>query len=169
MFRLFIFALSFLGLVAGVILAFLTKEELLPGEKYFKLLEKVLLLIIGVVIISYVADFFSFFFIGLVLGVFFRRLYAYAGVLAAIESKEFLLLVSSLVFLLGLPHGTLIVKNLLKNERIFRELLFSAGFFLGGLIVFWVFGCHPLLMLAAGAFIVSSIRPPEKFGSFRIF
>lgn len=153
MIRFLIFTLSFLGLLAGVILSFFTKEELKPGKRYFILLQRVLLLTVSLAIICYVGDFFLFFILGLLAGFIFRKDYFYFGLALPLTSGHLLVLLSSLVFIFGLPKGTLLVteKGCAKRGIILSGIFFSAAVFVSHFLNY-----TPLLMLVSGALIISS-------------
>src|SRR3989344_8836269 len=101
--------ISFVGLFAGLLLAIYTKEELKSGEKYFTLLTKVILATIIFVLLYYTKFNLLFLFIGAIIGYFVNKIYLYLGmsVIISYVSKEFNILTVSLVFLFGLPYGTL--------------------------------------------------------------
>ena len=126
----------FSALFAGMVLALSAKEELKPGKKYFILLQ-------GVVLLSVIASFFAFYiniylvyFIAvlLIFLLYFNyakfkeiRPYAVYPVLAIIfylSSKKLSLFVieSSLMFLYGLPTGSLLAAVKSKKETIKRIL-----------------------------------------------
>ncbi|MBU0616002.1 MAG: hypothetical protein KJ601_07990 [Nanoarchaeota archaeon] len=48
--------IAFLGIVAGLIIALMTKEELKPGKKYFLLMRKTLLLAMVVLMVIFLYD-----------------------------------------------------------------------------------------------------------------
>lgn len=156
MIQFLIFALSFLGLLAGVVISFFTKEELRPGKKYFIGLERLVLLSIGLVIISYVREFLLFFIFGIVAGFVFRRVYFYFGIALALASGQLLLLLSSLVFVFGLPRGSLLACRL-KKKGIINDVIFSAVFFFIAVLLSYFFSYKFLLMFVSGALIVNSV------------
>tara|TARA_Y100000310_G_scaffold344775_1_gene459428 strand:+ start:12057 stop:12563 length:507 start_codon:yes stop_codon:yes gene_type:complete len=122
---------SFTGLIFGTFIAQLVKEELKPGHKYFIAFKDLLLLIIIGILLYYSRNNFLFLIIGLVLGLLLGRslknLYFYLGL--GMASSFFLfkeILMGSLIFLTGLPHGTLI-SNLKKKELknyVIKSLIF---------------------------------------------
>lgn len=155
MIQFLIFVLSFLGLLAGVAIAFFTKEELRPGKKYFTWLERLILLSMGLVIISYVREFLMFFILGAVVGFVFRRVYFYFGIALALASGQLLLLLSSLVFVFGLPRGSLLVYRL-KRKDVMKDIIFSAVFFFIAVLVSYFLSYKFLLMFVSGALIFNS-------------
>ena len=112
--------IAFLGFPFGLFLSFLSPEEMKPGEKYFRLIQNLLL----VFILFFILDYYSsplivsimittLFF----LGVFYWRnkhksitLYIILAVLLFLSSDNSSLfaLESSLIFMYGLPSGSLI-------------------------------------------------------------
>jgi len=154
MIKLLIFALSFLGLIAGVVLSFFTKEELKPGKKYFMLLEKVVLITISLIIVFYIGNHYSFFVLGFFAGIILKRVYFYFGVALSLASGPLLVLLSSLIFIFGLPRGTLLASNL-NNNKIKKEIIISGILFLIAGLVSYFLSYAPLLMMCSGALIVS--------------
>lgn len=167
MIKVLIFVLSFLGLLAGVIISFFTKEELKPGERYFMLLEKVVLLFISLVIIFYVKSFFLFFIAGVLAGFIFRKAYFYFGMALPLAFESFLFLFSSLVFVFGMPHGTLLASRL-KKKDVTREIVFSGVAFFLALLLGYFLDYDPLLMMVSGALISLSIVGFEKSWIFQV-
>ncbi len=133
---------SFSGIIAGVVLSFFTKEEMKPGKKYFELLQKALLAAIAAVFVYY---------LGLQLPV---RIAIYAAVILLLAlsksinssiayallgavfyfsslSRQPFLIVSALIFLYGLPTGSIIAAGVIrkpKPEAMKKALLTGAGF-----------------------------------------
>ena len=128
--------IAYLGLFVGFILAIMAKEELKAGKKYFLFLQKIILLLIFVFLLIYID---SNYILVLLLLVFiiiyllkrkrkFNELpyiYIILAVIFYLSSKNLDLFVieSSLIFLYGLPTGSLMttkdkketVINILKN------------------------------------------------------
>jgi len=123
------FILAFLGLVVGYIIAFFTKEELKSGFIYFKVLELVTLFSLALLFLYPSFNFILFFF-GLIFGFFFRFPYFYFGFgLVALSDINLLFLGSVLVFLYGLPTGSLIFLEKKWKKIIYAFVLFSFPFF----------------------------------------
>jgi len=116
------YIISLLGQYIGYILASKTKEELKEGEKYFKLTFSILLLIIGIysLIISFNI---ILLIIGLILGFLIRKEYLYFGLISNA------IFIASLIFIFGLPYGTLKYKKL--KELNFNIILFIFSFAIG--------------------------------------
>lgn len=152
MIKLLAILIAFLGLVIGSIITHFTKEELKPGKKYF-LIAKKLILIVLIITLIYFSTFNLIFFmnliIGLIAGLFLRRIYLYlslAVVLAFNISNEILIFTASLIFIFGLFESALKNKNILVNFVLFVlplsllfldiNALFLSGFVIGSLINF---------------------------------
>jgi hypothetical protein len=111
-----------------MMLAFIAPEELKAGEKYFKILKKILFVLIAAAFIYFTKEF------GLILtGVsiiasalcyifLLDRPYIYLplAVVFSISFMDigFLIIISSLIFLFGLPYGTLYTKEMIKDKKI---------------------------------------------------
>ncbi len=118
------YIISLLGQYIGYLLASKTKEELKQGEKYFKLICLILLLIIGFYSLILSFDIILLI-IGLILGFLIRKEYLYFGL---ISNNVFL---ASLIFIFGLPYGTLkykMLKELNLNVALF-VFSFAIGYF----------------------------------------
>lgn len=127
--------ISLLGLPIGYLLSFLTAEEIRPGEKYFQWLEKILLIVfVGVLGYGFFREnkwilLIVLTVVGLsILGLDFttKKLYPGAGrrtarttatlttyaffVLAYLLLPSQQLLLASIIFLYGLPAGTMMKK-----------------------------------------------------------
>lgn len=102
--------ISFLGILLGGVLALIAPEELKAGEKYWKILEWFLLIIIIAVLIYYSSNLIiAILLTALLVGLkIIKKEYpamAFALFLGAYDN--FLFLIGSLIFLYGLPKGTL--------------------------------------------------------------
>ena len=120
--------ISFSGLLFGLLLRRIATEEIIPGTRYFHALQKALLLIL-VIALLYPVWFEPLLIVGILLGWLlgrtFRNRYFYLGLALALSfffSPDFTLVVASLVFLYGLPYGTLLKKR--TPEHISNTLMF---------------------------------------------
>ena len=133
--------ISFLGVVFGGLIANFTKEELKSGEKYFRVL-CILLMSIIITFVLYstlilntknLIYFALVLLFGAIIGLYLRIKYFYFGLafaLTAISKQNFLLL-ASLVFLFGLPYGSLLfLGKKFKKEAVISAILFFSAFFL---------------------------------------
>lgn len=133
------YIISLLGEYTGALLAYKIPEEIKQGKKYFNILILILLPVIGLYSIYY---FFSLFYliIGLVLGFLIRKEYLYFGL---ISNNVFF---ASLVFLYGMPYGTL---EFNKNKKL-KNLNINIIYFLIGIGLSFFLNIYSL---AGGALI----------------
>ena len=109
--KLLIALIAFLGLVVGYILTFVAREEIESGQKYFIIMERAILILLALVLLSQVwitKTFFIPLILGLVIGYIFRFRYLYLGLALAASvtlAIDIFVLVASLIFLHGLPYG----------------------------------------------------------------
>lgn len=109
--KVLIAIIAFLGLLVGYLLTYLAKEEIKPGKKYFVMLERAILIVLALVLLSQVWTEKTFILplvIGLITGYFLRIRYFYLGLALAASialSMELFVLIASLIFLHGLPYG----------------------------------------------------------------
>lgn len=112
---------SFLGIIAGIALAKISPEELKPGEKHFKILKIVLLALIiffSLIIFSIQSNLLL---LSIITCYIIIKKYKdvhlsfdyilFAMILASMTNIDHLHVTSSLIFLYGLPAGTLLVKR----------------------------------------------------------
>lgn len=116
--------LAFVGLLVGALLAFFTRDELKSGKKYFILIYRILLFIL-IIYLLYLSEV-SWWLFGLVLGFLFTLtfsdLYLYLGLATFSVMNVY---ASFLVFLIGLPYGTLLFgRRNLKRYIIYSFFLF---------------------------------------------
>ncbi len=135
-----IILIAFLGFIAGIILAFKTKEEFKSGKKYFLISEFIILLILALIFLFKSSLSYSsliLFVAGVLTTILVKRIYFYFGLalfLSFLFSKDFNLLIASLIFIYGLSEGTLKTnalsynKNKLKNLIILNLILFLLPF-----------------------------------------
>ncbi|RME54732.1 hypothetical protein D6777_02895 [Candidatus Woesearchaeota archaeon] len=127
--KFFIPLICFLGYFFGIVLAKISPEEMAPGKKYFKAFKIILILLLGA-LSAYYGKYLLFIILGLVLGYFIPALYFYLGLLlvaAFLSSSELLVMFSSLIFIFGLPSGSLDAskKNGLAEKFVLNLILFS--------------------------------------------
>lgn len=136
--KLFLVALiGFSGQIIGNILAKISPEEMKPGNKYFRFFE---VFFIGVIVLLSSVLLIKFNFLtaivvllGIVAGLFFRKIYGWlSGVLFSFSG--YLFVFSSLIFIYGLFYGTL--NRPFKN---LKKMVFDFGLFfiIGGIIWFF--------------------------------
>ncbi|MBS3167552.1 hypothetical protein J4216_00300 [Candidatus Woesearchaeota archaeon] len=114
--------IAFLGTILGYFIADKTQDELSDGKIYFKIFELIILLIL---IILFLINGFVWwlFLIGVIFGFFLRYEYLYFGFLNN-------LLGLFLVFLYGLPYG-----SLLYMEKKWKYIFYSLVFFIIGFFI----------------------------------
>jgi len=141
---------SYLGLFVGLILAIIAKEELKSGKKYFLFLQKLLLLLIFIFLLifiglNYISVLLIFMFIMISLlkrkKEFNELPYTYIilAVVFYLSSKKLnpYIIESSLIFLYGIPTGTLLTEKSKKKSII--NILKNVGFILITIILYLVF------------------------------
>jgi len=111
------FAVIISGLVMGIILAKIAKEELEPGRKYILIFQKALLSAIMLVSVYFSEGLMQIFFAGILVclfmfGSFYNEIIAYSAfviIYVAFAAKtDMLLLLSALMFVYGFPTGSLL-------------------------------------------------------------
>ena len=144
--------ISFSGLIIGLALAIIAKEEISPGKKYFIFLQKAILLLIFIFLIYFLKlnlinwiIVLLFIFIYLIKYQWNKKInesfyiYLILSIIFYISSKSLNLFIieSSLIFLYGLPTGTLsTAKN--KKESIIN-ILKNMLFIILAIILFFLF------------------------------
>ena len=161
--------IAFLGLIVGLILARFTKEELKPGRKYFIWFKKIILLVL-VVSLVYIAWSNMFFIkeaigaiigflVGLIVAYFFKKEYFYFGLaLYILAYTQSFIFITILIFLFGLPYGTLLFSKKFKYKTaLFDLIMFIIPLLIFPLILFFtgnpiLLYDHITLAFTAGAF-----------------
>ena len=152
--------ISFLGVVVGFILNKLAKEEIKFGKfgaRYFVWMKRIILIAL-IIIAAYftknIALVLSFFIIGFILSIFLSEYFSlsFAMLLGFLNGNKLLILIASLVFLYGLPYGSMLRR--IKKEH-FLILLF---FFLPLLLIFININQDILIGLIAGGCLNCIIR-----------
>ena len=149
--------IAFTGIIAGVFLAFFTKEEMKPGKRYFELLQKALLAVIAAVFLYYSGMQLVFRIAAYSVVILFLALsknpgngiagsiiYGILGLvlyLGRLNQKSFFI-ISSLIFLYGLPTGSLNASGMLKKQKldaVKKALVTGAGFAVVAVLIGVVF------------------------------
>lgn len=138
--------ISYLGLFIGFLLAVIAKEELKPGKKYFIFLQKIILLLIFIFLVvfidlNYILVLLILSFI--IISVFKRKkefnelpyIYIILSVIFFLSSKilNLFIIESSLIFLYGLPTGSLLTKKSKKETMI--NILKNVGFVIVSILI----------------------------------
>lgn len=128
------------GLILGRILAKIAKEEIKPGRKYLIILQKIIFCSILILLMYLNKTNVHYIWIGSVIIfaylLFFNELcpgqiYLFSGILFYLFSKtDYFLPASALIFLQGLPIGTLLKKNKILALSILLFLAVSIILFL---------------------------------------
>lgn len=144
--------ISYLGLFVGFILAIIAKEELKQGKKYFLFLQKVILLLIFIFLLLFIKLNYILILLILVFVLIYilknylkkgfnelPYIYIILSTIFYISSKKLDLFVieSSLIFLYGLPTGTLITKK--DKEESIINILKNVGFLIVAIVLYLVF------------------------------
>jgi len=119
-----VYILTFVGILLGVLLAYLARDELKSGKKYFILFYKTLLFIL-IIYLLYLSEI-NWWLLGIILGflfsLVFSELYFFLG-LAVFSSLN--IYVAFITFLIGLPYGTLLyTKKRIKYYLVYSLVLF---------------------------------------------
>lgn len=135
----FIPLISFLGLIFGVFLKWIAHEEIKLGRIYFVWFKRIILLLLILILLLNVKlsfNYLMFLFVGVVLGYLISRYlidYIYLGLVCALcflFSLELFFLINVLVFLYGLPRGSLFKR--------FSDVYFNFLFFIPLILMFFV-------------------------------
>ncbi|MBU2560730.1 MAG: hypothetical protein KKD17_00380 [Nanoarchaeota archaeon] len=134
----------FLGVYAGALLAFIAPEELKPGRSYFRAFENTLLVFIVLILLyAYGAHLGVLILLGVAATVFLyftseespvnQIAYFLLGIAYFFSTKsvDLFITVSSMIFLYGLPLGSLYVARKMKKSKrtILTDVLLNFGFF----------------------------------------
>ncbi len=118
----------FLGLFAGVVLAFIAPEELKAGRNYFKWFKTILLIMMVALMIYFGVDLYLVALNVFMLAFFylFEMEYLVLGfvLLSSNVGSEAFFIQSALAFIYGLPEGTLFAEKIIRKKR--AEILFRA-------------------------------------------
>lgn len=128
MFKLILVSLiAFTGLIFGIILRKIAAEEIEPGKKYFIIAQKLLLFIMVFAFLYYIKiNILSvlLFVIGYLLSYLMKYRYLYLGIaslLSLLIKSEFPIIINSIIFLYGLPYGSLMKedKKIIQNAVLY--------------------------------------------------
>jgi len=149
-----ILVISYLGLGAGIALALVAKEEIEPGKKYFKILQNYLVAAIVLITIYFLELPWLpwIFFIGITVLIFkFNNkrkksflIYLLLAVIFWMSVQKYssfridvlFPIVSSLIFLLGFPTGTLLIN--IKKKNIIPVMISNIHYIIIGLILYLI-------------------------------
>jgi hypothetical protein len=142
---------SYLGLFVGLALAFIAKEELKDGKKYFIFMQKVILSIVFVFL--FVFDGLSYILVLLLIGcivvyylknylkkkfddVFYNYIILAGVFLFSLKELNLFIIESSLIFLYGLPTGSLYFHK--DKKKVAFNMLKNIIFVLVAVVLFFV-------------------------------
>jgi len=147
----FIPLISFCGLIFGIFLAKIAREEIRPGVFYFFWLKKVILgCLIILLFLNIEFSLIWLLFLGVVFGYLsglYTKVYFYLGLCSTISfifSKELFFLINIFIFLFGLPEGTLYKRS--KFARLYKNFIFFIVPFLFLIFFFDVLADKPSLI-----------------------
>ncbi|MBS3151886.1 hypothetical protein J4230_00590 [Candidatus Woesearchaeota archaeon] len=137
-----------LGCFFGYLIARLTKEELKKGLVYFKILELFILALLPFIFLYHSFNIF-FFILGMLFGFVFRYEYFYFGVgfFSSFLNKDLNFLTSSLIFIYGLPYG-----SVLFFVKKFRMLFYNVVLFFIPFLIYYL--NYDFLSFSAGGLLV---------------
>jgi len=147
--------IAFLGLIFGGMLAVISPEEMKKGEKWFRALRGIVLSALFIAFAFLVLPNFLVLLIGGLIGfaiaTLFSKIYFYLGIGLMVSFltfiNDYIVLIASLIFIFGLPEGTLRVGRLKnKNWTTLKRLSFNSIFFI-----------VPFLFLFSKDFIILNI------------
>lgn len=146
--------LAFLGIGAGFIVAQQSWDELKDGTKYFTIIKGIILLCL--IIVTGLTQTINItlillFALGIILGVLIKQTYLFLGIISitSILSTSPLLPLS-LIFLYGIPEGTLWYYHH-KQEKLKKITLISLALFFASLIILFFPSASIISGIALGA------------------
>jgi hypothetical protein len=152
--EIFIPLAAFAGLFIGVLLAYVSPEEMSPGKRYFKWLEKLVIVVTAGGLLVFTKMWWPAL-LGLVLGFLLRAVHVFLGTAMATSflfSPASSIFVGSMVFLHGLPDGTRMKATGHFNAKSIIKV--AAAFFIPfGLLLLKNISAAHVLSLAAGCLI----------------
>lgn len=134
----------FLGVYVGAILAFIAPEELKPGRTYLKaFMNTVLIFMVLILLYAYGANLFVLILLGVAASLFLyfttestpvnQIAYFLMGIafFFATRNIDLFIVVASLIFIYGLPLGSLFVARRMKKSKgtVLADALLNFGFF----------------------------------------
>lgn len=144
---------SLIGIIIGILIAYLSKEELESGKKYFIILE--ILIILALIITIFFFEFnIIFFSLGLALGLLIIKEYLYFGIIlfSGVFNNNVQFLNTALVFLYGMPYSSMIFY---KKE--FKDIIWNGILFLLCASLLFV-NFKFLINFASGGLVIIAIR-----------
>ena len=141
---------AFLGIIAGIIVGKMAKEEFNENRKYVLLFSRVVLSAL-IIYLAYVSGSLLAFIIGVVGGFFLTATYLYLGLaVASTLASPFSFVVSSLVFLYGINYGTLSFADFNFKILFLHLIVFLIPF---SILMIWPVYSNAIVSLSAGLLI----------------
>ncbi len=152
-FSIFLIAvISYLGLIAGIILMFVAPEEKKPGLKYFRWISRGIFYFGALLILFFsfnissiifsIAGIIIFFIIQKKLGDFFLGVFAYGylpiSIFFGYDNIEFLVAFFAVIFAYGLCQGAVICDPKRKKKSLLNGLIYA--YFIVLSVVFYLIG-----------------------------
>ncbi|GEM_PF-2363960 len=159
----------FLGLLAGLIIANFTKEEISANRRYFILTKYLLLLVLSLTVIYFYKDhkfWYIYFLLGIIIGYFLRILFLYLGIILGstinLDNNK-LLIVSSIIFLFGLIYSC----NYVGKSKRFLIILIIINYLLlliSTITTTYIYSIQ-LILIVSGALLGNIIYSSFKIDS----
>ncbi len=143
--ELIVFIVVFIGLISGLLLNKIAKEEIIQYRKYFKILEIIFLLTLIISLLYNINGYYWIiaFFIGLIIAFFIRELFLFLGaalILSSFNNNVFAL-VASLIFIFLMIFSA-------RNRDKFK---------LKNIIIGFILFLLPIILLFFDEFIINNI------------
>ena len=144
--------IAFMGVSIGILLKKIAEEEIKFGKfggRYFIWMKRITLVLLIIFMLYYSANY-LYLFIGVIIGIIisiFLNEYLFLGLsmAASFPDKNMLLVSSSLIFLYGLPYG-----SLFRKMRLNHILLIALLFFIPLLLLFFDINQSLIIGLSCG-------------------
>lgn len=155
--------IAFLGIVMGVVIGKHTYEELKAGEKYFVLFKNLVLLAMALMLLFGIKrisiELLVLFLMGFLVAYFLRFTYLFLGFAAAasiMAGKQLAIL--PLIYVYGMPFGTIRYYHIKNNLKLLRIILVNFILFMLPLgLMYFEFNEYVLMAFSAGA-LLANIR-----------
>jgi len=140
---------SFMGLIAGIIVIFMAKEEQTEGKKYFITLQRIILFLVIIFLLYFLKLNLIIFLIVALIGaiLYIERfknkalvesyfIYPILGVIFFLSSKKdsLLLIESSLIFLYGIVSVSLLFNR--KKTNTFQLIMYHSSYLISSIVLF---------------------------------
>ena len=122
---------TYIGIFCGVVLSFISPEELKPGRRYFLIMQKILLFLMSISLFYHITFINIILSLTIVLFAIIQKNSFIAYLLFAIiifinvQNIALVTIISVLIFLYGLPTGSLLSNTKKKTESLLMCLRFG--------------------------------------------